>query len=442
VGGLLALIPLFFWVHWHFSGSLPPWLPVLFVAVSPAYLLYIRQCRYYPLVMLFTVILLAFYAHPKATRRAAIVTSLSGGVAAILLMLTNYLNAVAIAGFLPLLLFLPRYRHRNQYLFLGSVYAAFLFMGLYILLTANPFAHAVTVEGEIKGIARFGVLVWFHIKDLGSFEFFPLLVPFVLLSCFVFKSLGAGKALAGEGMLIILGMIFYIGVTIVFSPQPILGGWPFADMRYVVPLIFIGAAVTACAVYTLWQCGKPLWKVFAVSIAILVLTTNVLSLGFMGNQPLTSTLYRYVHENLNYYKTGTESLITYLRQMPQGKVVAIVPDHMIYSAQFYAPEQHYCCQLSPDHPLRKDLRAQLPDYIFTGRIRPDYILVGGSTPPIMVLAYFENIFGIGWYQIREVLTDDWRDMSRPEIAWHSFGPPDQDRFGKPQRGFVVLERVK
>jgi len=442
VGGLLALIPLFFWVQWHFSGSLPPWVPVLLVAVSPAYLLYIRQCRYYPLVMLFTVIFLALYAHPKTTRRAAIITSLSGGVTAILLMLTNYLNAVAIAGFLLLFLLLPRYRHRNQYLFMGSVYAAFLFMGVYILLTANPFAHAVAGDSAVKGIARFGVLMWFHIKDLGSFEFFPLLVPFILLSFFAFKSLGAGRILAREGMLIILGMLFYIGVTIIFSPQPVSVGWSFADMRYVVPLILIGAVVTSCAIYALWQCGKPLWKVFAVSIAILVLTTNVLSLGFIGKQPLTSTLYRYVRENLNYYKTGTEALITYLRQLPQGKVVAIVPDHMMYSAQFYAPEQRYCCQLNPDHPLRNDLRSQLPDYIFTGRTRPDYILVGGSTPPPMVLAYFENIFGVGWYRIREVLPDDWRDMSRPEIAWHSFGPPEEDRFGKQQRGFVVLEKTK
>ena len=145
--GLLALIPLFFWVRWHFSGSLLPWLPVLLVAASPAYLLYIRQCRYYPLAMLFTALLLALYSYPKSSLRSTVLTAISGAFMAILLMFTNYLNAVAIAGVLPLFLMLHRYRNKQQIIFLSAVFGAFLCSGIYVLITANPLLHDVAVKG-------------------------------------------------------------------------------------------------------------------------------------------------------------------------------------------------------------------------------------------------------------------------------------------------------
>jgi hypothetical protein len=84
----------------------------------------------------------------------------------------------------------------------------------------------------------------------------------------------------------------------------------------------------------------------------------------------------------------------------------------------------------------------MPDYIFTGRTLPDYVLVGGRNSPSEVLVFFEHIYGAGKYQIKEVLIDDWRDMSRPEIPWHSFGPPSESGLNEPARGFVVLERIR
>jgi hypothetical protein len=65
----------------------------------------------------------------------------------------------------------------------------------------------------------------------------------------------------------------------------------------------------------------------------------------------------------------------------------------------------------------------------------------GQYSPEVVLAYFEHKHGIGTYRIKEILSDDWRDMSRPEIPLHGFGPPAESGFGDPDRGFVVLERV-
>jgi hypothetical protein len=437
--GLLALVALFWWTRWHLRGLAPPWLPALFTALSPAYLMYIRQCRYYALAVLLSVTILALYAHVKETRRSLLVTTLCAGLCAIVLMLTNYLNAAALAGILPLFLLLPRYRNKAQYIFLAALYGAFFVAGIYVLVTANPFAAAVAPKDSVTGLAHYGTLLKWHLAGLGSFEFFPLLIVLFLVTPFAVAPWRAARPLAREGLLLALALLGYIVVTVLFSPQPV-GMTHVADMRYVVPLIPVGALATVCAIMVLWPQARLLGRVAAVVVCLLVGGTNVLSLGFIGNQPLTSTLYRYVRENLHDYTTGTETLIDYLAALPQGKVVQIMPDFMTYAPMFYTPGQHYCCQLRPDHPLSAALRTQLPDYVFSGRVPPDYVLAGGNTPPQQVLAYYANMYGAGAYRIKELLPDDWRDKSRPEIPWHSFGPPGEGEGGR-ARGFVVLERV-
>jgi hypothetical protein len=442
VAGLLALVPLFFWTRWHLQGQVPSWLPALLAALNPSYLMYIRQCRYYAIAMLFTAVILAAFSFPKSVRRSTVYAGITGGLAAGLLMLTNYLCAAALAGVLPLFLFLRRYRNKEQYFSLGIIYVAFLITGMYILIAANPFSATVIEKGDITGLARFGTLLWWHMTGLGLFEFFPVLVPAFLIILLAVKPFMNSRPLALEGLFIVFVMCGYIFITALFTPQPVSRGEEFADMRYVVPLILIGAVATACVIQACWNYGHLPYTAIAIVILALAVTSNVLCLGFIGKQPVTSTIYKYIRENLHPYVTGSESLTGYLSSLPEKTIVEILPAYMTNQAQFYAPGLHYCCQLRPDHPLRYDLRAQMPDYIFTGRTLPDYVLVGGRNSPSEVLVFFEHIYGAGKYQIKEVLIDDWRDMSRPEIPWHSFGPPSESGLNEPARGFVVLERIR
>jgi hypothetical protein len=443
VAGLLALIPLFFWTRWHLRDRVPPWVPAFLVALSPAYLMYIRQCRYYAFAMLFTVVILAAFSFPKTVRRSTLCAIITGGFAAVLLMLTNYLCAVALAGVLPLFILLKRYRHKQQYLFLGSIYAAFFIAGMYILSEANPFTATVIEKGEITGLARFGTLLWWHLIGLGPFEFFPVLVPAFLIILLAIKPFENGRPLVLEGLFIVFVMCGYIVFTVFFTPQPIFRSLDIADMRYVVPLILIGAGATACVIQACWNYVHILYKTIAVVILVLAVTSNILCLGFIDEQPVTSTIFKYIRENLNPYVTGSESLIGYLRSLPEKTIVEIDPSYLTNQSQFYAPKLHYCCQLRPDRPIRADIRAELPEYVFIGSTRPDYIFAGkGRYSPAAALAYFENKYGAGTYRIKEILSDDWRDLSRPEIPLHSFGPPGESGFGGPERGFAVLERIR
>ena len=439
--GLLALIPLFFWTHWHLRGQVAAWLPTLLVALSPAYLMYIRQCRYYPIAMLLSVLILTAFSYPKTVNRPTFCAILASGLSACLLMLTNYLCAVALAAVLPMFMLLKRYRQKQQYLLIGVTYVAFFIAGIYILIEANPFAATGILEGDITGLARLVSLLWLHVTGLGSFEFFPLLVPLFLVILLAIKSFRNGRSLAIEGLFIVLVMCCYIVITVLFTPQPIFRG-TIADMRYVAPLILIGAVATACFIQSLWNGAHILYRTIAFAILVLVVTTNIFCLNFINKQPLSATIYKYINENLHPYTTGSESLIKYLRSLPEKTVVQIFPSYMTNQALFYAPKLHYCCQLMPNRTIRANVRVNLPEYVFNGRTKPDYIFVGdGQYSPELVLAYFEHKHGIGAYRIKEILSDDWRDMSRPEIPLHSFGPPAESGFGGPDRGFVVLERV-
>ena len=60
--GLLAV-----WMRRHFGRRFPWYVPSLLMAVSPAFLLYARNCRYYSLGLMFSLAVLAFWA-PGARR--------------------------------------------------------------------------------------------------------------------------------------------------------------------------------------------------------------------------------------------------------------------------------------------------------------------------------------------------------------------------------------
>lgn len=440
--GLAAIVALGLWARWHLGRTVPAWLPATLLALSPAYLMYIRQCRYYAPAVLLTLAVLATAAYPARTRRAQVIAGVVGGAAAFLLVLTNYLNAAALAACLPLLALLRRYRTRAFATWLAVVGCALVVAGVFVLLVANPLARDVVGADPVRGLTRYATLLWWHLTGLGLFEFFPLAVPVALVALLPVRGLRAGAPLACEGLLLTLAMLVYSLVTVAFSPQPV-GRTQVADMRYVVPLIPLGAAATACLLAALWQAARAQpggagqgLRAATVALGFALATTNALSLGFLSERPLRATLIDYVSENRNDYTTGTESLIEFLRSQPPGQLVQIAPDYMAYSPMFYVPQQHYCCQLTPEHPLTPELRGQLPDYVFAGRVPPDLVLLGGESPQ-QALASLEARYGSGSYRLAHVLPGDARDRSRPEIPWHSFGPPTPAG-----RGFLVIERVR
>jgi len=430
--GLASLWLLFLWAHWHLAGRLPAWLPMLLVAIAPAYLLYIRQCRYYSLTVLFTLALLALAAAPITRRRMLILASCLSALSMGLLMFSNYLSAVTAGALLSLLFVLQRYRTRTYATVFGVTMAAALLTGIFVLITANPFSHGVALKGSITGLARICILAWWHLTGLGSFEFFPLAVPALLGLLRWVKQLRPHRALLDEGLFICLMLLVYSSVVVIFSPQAVNDTRGLADMRYVVPLIAIGSLASALLIHAAWRFSRPV----GVVVTLVFTLSTTFHLGFLGRQPIRSTIVDYVSEIARPFDTGTDRLIRYLATLPDGTRVQITPEFMAYQAMYYVPRLHYINQLSPGKHIEPRLRDSLPAHVFTRASSPDYLLVEGDIPLEEVLTKLDDHYGAGRYRFITSLPGDWRDLSRPEIPSHAFGPADP----LSERGFMVIAR--
>jgi len=434
--GLCSIAVLVLVTRWFFRGRVAHWLPAALVALNPAYLMFMRQCRYYAIVSLLTLVVLACWSHPKGTRRGLLVASAVGGLAALLLMFTNYLNAVAFGLTLPLLLLLRRCRTSRNLVYLSVIYCALAAAGVYVLVTANPLAHSVSYRSTVPGLQRLAMLFWWHLSGLPHFEFFPTITLPILVVFWAIQRSRAKTVLVKEGLLICLLLFFYSVTIVAFSPQTVDGNTRVADMRYVVPLIPIGAMATSVMLVKIWRASPNVGRVAALAIAVALVTTNTFTSAFIHKQAVRSTLFEYLWENTHDYQTGNEALVEYVKGLPPGRVIRVLPDFMTYPAMFYAPEQHYCCQLSEEHVLAPQLRAELPDYVYFTRVLPDYLLVGANISAEQLLYQGTLAFGSGKYRLGPVVGSDFRDCSRPELPWHCFRPKEP-----PRQGFLVLERV-
>jgi hypothetical protein len=305
--------------------------------------------------------------------------------------------------------------------------------GCYVLLTANPLALAVSYRSTVTGLHRLALLFWWHITGLAHFEFFPSVTFPLLLVLWIFQRKRPGNGLVRDALIFCGLLVVYSATIVAFSPQTIDGNTKVADMRYVVPLVPIGAMATAVVLVELRRV-RWLGRGLALALAAVLLLSNAFTSAFANKQPLRSTLLAYVRENLHDYATGNEVLFRYLRTLPPRQVIRVVPDYMTYPAMFYAPEHHYCCQLSEEHVVERQLRATLPDYVYLSRVPPEYLLVGGNITPAQLLYQSMLVYGPGRYRLGPTVGTTYRDCSRPEIPWHCFGPPEDTK-----QGFLVLE---
>jgi hypothetical protein len=253
-----------------------------------------------------------------------------------------------------------------------------------------------------------------------------MLLPLLVLP-FLVGRLRDLRERAAKGAWVALAMTVAALVTAAFSPQSVSTS-VVADMRYLVPLILLGAASSAVAFSILWRLFKPA----AIAVAAIVVFSNLAHLGFAGGynsfaspKGVQCTLCRYVVEALSSRTTSTEALVEYIERLPKEDVLLVIPSYMAYSPMYYLPDRRFCCQLSGSHPLRPGLGARLPDYVFRDRAKVDVALINSPRPvdpegPLIVAGH-----DMGRYRYRDSLDIPARDCSRPEIPWHAFDPAEE-----------------
>lgn len=421
--GLAALVLLAVFSRRLLGEEFPWWLPVAITAVSPAWLLFIRNCRYFAPGVFFVLLLLAAFTSRGFRLRNQALAIAVIGVSVVALFLTNYFNAFAGMSAVVCLLALREYRTRGHLLRLAVVLAVSGAMAAHVWFNLNPFETENIRAETTPAVERFFTLLGWHLAGLGTFEFFPvLLAPLVALPLLV-RRLAAERPLTARALVVAVAMLAAIAATALTSPQSVSGSMV-ADMRYLVPLIPLGALVTAVVVVLLHR----LWKPAAVAVFAIACFSNLGHLGFLGDENgflppkgPQCTLCRYVGENADDWETSTEKLVAFLVQSRPGRQVLLIPSYMGYSPMFYRPDLRFCCQLEPGHQVREDLKAKLPGYVWWHRAAPDIGLVSRPPPPqpdgpLWVRGQF-----MGHYRIAGRVDAQPVDTSRPEIPWHAFG---------------------
>jgi tetratricopeptide (TPR) repeat protein len=240
---------------------------------------------------------------------------------------------------------------------------------------------------------------------------------------------------AQRGVILIALVVVYAAVASLLTPLD-MGHGPVAEIRYVVPLIAVGAVLAGVTISILWRMARPV----AIVALLLLLVTNYLHLGFLAQRGDRTkpwwppTTYRYLVDVFNDFETGNDQLIGLLRKLPPGTTVRLSPGYMAYPAMFYVPELCYCDQLSEDKRIRPDLRRELPDYLFKDRVEPEVWLASSR-----ILGYqwreSEGIEGFGAveqehethrYQVQATLSLPDRYLIKPEVPTHFFAAWRQD----------------
>jgi tetratricopeptide (TPR) repeat protein len=454
VAGVLSIALLAIWLRRHFGRRFPCYLPPLILAFSPAYLLYIRNCRYYALGVMFTLLVWVFWAPGSSRDRSlygsprALVAWLSrclgAALAIVLLISTHYLNAVSVLVTLPLFFLDRRCRQPRQYVLLGVVYAVAVAYGAWILAMVNPFAAEYQSGGDaLDRWQHFSTNAWWFVRDLGTHEF----VPWTLVAVFLLPWLpGTNRRLVGlrrtrplarRAWMLVALVLVYAVLAALFTPAD-MGKGPTAEMRYVVPLLAVGSVLGGLALVILWRLYRPL----ALVAFLLLVMTNTLHLGFLAERLDDSNgwwppmLYRYVWATLNDYETGNDELIRLLEQLPAGTTVRVWPIPMIYPAMFYVPKLCYCDQLDDSKRIRAEavyppIPQPLPEYLVRQQAWPDVVLVAPrwlreSLDDLRARAELSPESKTHSYRVTKALRLHWQFMAKPEIPAHFFSYPEAD----------------
>jgi Flp pilus assembly protein TadD len=442
--GVLSIGLLGVWLRRHLGRRFPWYLPPLILALSPAYLLYIRNCRYYALGVALTLLVWAFWA-PGSSRGRPLQDSLRarlgwvlrclGAVLAVwLLISTHYLNAASVLATLPLFFFVPRYRRPRQYKLLGVVYAAAVIYGVYLLATKSPFtAEYVAGGAQPDRWEHFYTNALKFVRDVGTHEFVPWVVVLVFILPWLPLGLRRLRPLARRAWVLVALVLAYALLAGLFTPLD-MGKSPVAEIRYVVPLIAVGSVLGGMAVVILWR----LHRLLAGGALLLLVGTNFLHLGFLARRVDEQSawwppiLYRYVQETSHDFQTGNEELIDLLGRLPAGTTIRAWPTVVIYPAMFYVPNLHYCDQLSTNKRIDPKL-GRMPDYLFREFPRSDVMLL---QPDRNLYLEMRDLESTGKYEARMALSRFWPFLSKPEIPVHFFSYPKSSWQRYP--GLIVL----
>ena len=435
-------------------------------ALSPIFLLYARQGRYYPDAVLFS--LLAFFFYQKYMRG----DGLRSLAAACVFVVLNFLNHYGVGFIYALSLALwhvvcfRRDTSKRQWLEMtvaGAVCGAACLGWLLWSGVIGSGAHLEYGEGFYKTtwLTRHLFLLMAYFRDIIHHGWLPLWVALwwmwfssrrsflpSLLAGFQPKAKGkrkgrltfgqqlvkrfpavfapptvaadAGELMARQLALLVVILTFWASIM---SVQPI--KHTVADMRYLLPALpFV---ILMAAVFADWVWSKS--KAFGAGLLTVLLFSNFAGFPYIAQGALCGvnifkpyavkepfTLFALMGEVHRPYPTANGEVISYLHKHAKQDDTIFVqpwPDHAVL-LYYLSDKLIFCCGLPQDALLPKDKITALNIPIYAGSVRPEwYVRVMGKDKEV------------GGYEKVETGTIYSYPTHRPEVEFHCFYPPNQ-----------------
>ncbi len=407
--GLLCVALMSYWMS---QSELPAVAWVVYslgLLGNVSFFLYCRQCRYYALAILLSLVITYLYLHLNGNWWK--LTAMMG--ASILLLATQYLPYAGLYAALvcDYLIFARRRRRftlgQVAWLLVPQLLAGGILVSIY-----NPLGTGAVPQQEGRNLLFDKLtILWWSLRDINICEYG---VGLLMLAAPALYRLNKDQWLLRAPVAILA----YAGANTILSPQPV-AMTTASDIRYLCALIPLCIFLTGLAILCM---SRYRWLI-AIPLAIVAFETNIL------NRPASphlwrSTIYQWLEELAAARTTSTQLAIDWInKNVRDGQSIWVMPlDQMTYPLMYHAPQAIYAWQLqSPADEQFKDL----PAIHFVGKAAPDYIISFGPQADVeRVLAAYKRQLQIG-YLLTETLDIYWNDEIRPELFMHSFKPFSQ-----------------
>jgi hypothetical protein len=423
--GLMALAVFLLLLQHDFKEDSQKWIRVYTLwifAWSPLFLLNIRQCRYYSLALLFSLLTLYFYRRCLKTKRFYFFIFLA--LAAILFFYSNFLIC---AAFLLSLGVTHLIFHRKEFDVKGWVYVA-LAIAIFLLGTLPYVIHyRIWHRADIPTALhpwyiRKLILVLWHFRELNSIGCLPWTIAVALVFFLIRHKKEVTTKTTLEWAVLGLGNVFFIAV---FSPQPTDITF-MANVRHLITAIPLLIGLVGVFLWFIRRWNKRA----ALTLFALIIVCNLPTITPFKWQ-FRWLLPAYVWEIHNPYFTSYQAVAQFLEQnAQQDDLVRAYPEYANRPLMFYVGHRvRFCCLLNQNTPLPREVLRKLNAPLFTDENFPQWFITFARRKETLdILEYFsrehvEDGETVQYeYRHDATLNVYWGQTQRPELPVHSFGP--------------------
>ncbi|MFA9392489.1 MAG: ArnT family glycosyltransferase [Prolixibacteraceae bacterium] len=382
---------------------------IIFTA-NVAFILYMRQCRYYaPTALFFLVNIYLLLRYFKSSNYFYL---LAYFLSSFLLFISQYNAALAILFVLAI-----SYGYAEQWKLKKRKVLAFILTNSMLLLAIgaflylnNPFENASAYSSQ-----GFNLPYKFYVfyRGLLSFDRFAILSFPLVIFFFYFQRKQKNPDLKGISNL----LLFFLLNLFVFSFFSV----KFAA-RYIIYLFPVAFMIEGYVIKGIWRWPTKYARYIASGFLIVLILSSALFVSTekeaeleLLNIKVNSPLLAYVDEIHSEHPTNYSKLIDFLNsKTARNQKVAIFPVFMSCPLIYYTGNQYlFINQIGREKKIKK----KLPEYVFNNSTDPDYLIICG--PDIknkqQILQQFHSM-----YEFAELIDFYYKDTTRPEFNWRHF----------------------